>query len=339
MAVKKRDLFPIILDILEREQPSHLALPEIYSRISRRVNLTSEDRIAPRSHGKDHVDEEWKKQTRLALLDMVRDGRVANPSRERYCLPIASQDYTLLQADAFWQNVVANAREYSTAGIGFCSPILRHGYRIGNVDGDSIEVIRLDSDKSATLKKAHVAKGIQNLNSCAGVVGRRTVNYTVALEAAFVELSDLVSWSDDYENICVTSAKVRAHDWSAIEDAEENEHREDIVGKEGALRTHLREERARDKRLPRLKRRQAFRRDGGYVCEVCGIDWQVRFGTKTPVIDCHHLSPLAEANHPVSTTLDDLALVCPTCHRALHASSDPSNLEMLRQKLKQSDTE
>lgn len=206
MAIKKGDLSPIILDILEREQPSHLSLSEIYSGITSVVNLTSEDRVAPRSHGKEHKDEEWKKQTRLALLDMVRDGRVANPSREQYCLPIVSHDYMPLQLDACWQKIVANAMEYSAQGVEFHSPKLRQRYRIGNVDDDSIEVIRLDSDESTILKQAHVLKGVQNLNSCAGVVARRTVNYTVALESAIVELSDQIRWSDDYENIHVMSA-------------------------------------------------------------------------------------------------------------------------------------
>ena len=90
MATKKGDLFPIILDILEREQPSHLAPSEIYSRISRRVNLTSDDRIAPRSHGKEHVDEEWKKQTRLALLDMVRDAGSKSSSLSEIETPVFS---------------------------------------------------------------------------------------------------------------------------------------------------------------------------------------------------------------------------------------------------------
>ena len=108
--------------------------------------------------------------------------------------------------DACWQKIIANAMEYSAQGVEFHSPKLRQRYRIGNVDGDSIEVIRLDSDESTILKQAHVLKGVQNLNSCAGVVARRTVNYTVALESAFVELSDQIRWSDDYENIYVMSA-------------------------------------------------------------------------------------------------------------------------------------
>lgn len=53
------------------------------------------------------------------------------------------------------------------------------------------------------------------------------------------------------------------------------------------------------------------------------------------VIECHHRLPLA--NRLRTTKLSDLALVCPTCHRALHSRSrGPSVIEDLRKHLEAS---
>lgn len=53
------------------------------------------------------------------------------------------------------------------------------------------------------------------------------------------------------------------------------------------------------------------------VCDVCGENASNQYGVS--VIDAHHRTPLASwiEDHPV--TVDDIALVCPNCHRAVHA--------------------
>ena len=71
--------------------------------------------------------------------------------------------------------------------------------------------------------------------------------------------------------------------------------------------------------------------NGSVPCELCGIDYAERYNLDAPLIDCHHLTPLADLGvNTNNTTLDDLVLVCPTCHRALHMSDDCSDLDPLR---------
>jgi 5-methylcytosine-specific restriction protein A len=41
-------------------------------------------------------------------------------------------------------------------------------------------------------------------------------------------------------------------------------------------------------------------------------------GLNADVWEVHHRSPLAQAEKPVATRLQDLAILCPTCHRAIH---------------------
>lgn len=55
----------------------------------------------------------------------------------------------------------------------------------------------------------------------------------------------------------------------------------------------------------------------GVVCDICDQDTSAIYGV--PVIDAHHRTPLSTwtGDHPV--TAADIALVCPNCHRAVHA--------------------
>lgn len=58
--------------------------------------------------------------------------------------------------------------------------------------------------------------------------------------------------------------------------------------------------------------------DGRYMCEACDFTHDV-----AGMFDAHHLHPLFHGER--ITRVDDLALLCPTCHRAAHRlTADPS---------------
>lgn len=54
-----------------------------------------------------------------------------------------------------------------------------------------------------------------------------------------------------------------------------------------------------------------------HVCDVCDEDTSARYGV--PVIDAHHRTPLSAWTEDHEVRPDDIALVCPNCHRAIHA--------------------
>lgn len=90
---------------------------------------------------------------------------------------------------------------------------------------------------------------------------------------------------------------------------------------ERKLRSHYRRERSgvlRDKKLT-----EARALHGKYVCELCGIEanskYPAFFGDR--IYEVHHLAPLSKAATPVRTTLADLAVLCASCHRAVHATA------------------
>ena len=89
------------------------------------------------------------------------------------------------------------------------------------------------------------------------------------------------------------------------------------IGKEGQrrLQKHLRRE--RDPALVREKKRRHRVATGGLACEACDFDFKAWFGL-TEFCEVHHRLPLAEGDGERETRLEDLAVLCANCHRAIH---------------------
>jgi 5-methylcytosine-specific restriction protein A len=80
----------------------------------------------------------------------------------------------------------------------------------------------------------------------------------------------------------------------------------------------LHRHRERNRKLVQQKKAAVRKATGRLACEVCDFDSSEVYGTGLEVIDVHHVVPLHEIGES-KTTLSDLALVCPTCHRVIHA--------------------
>ena len=94
------------------------------------------------------------------------------------------------------------------------------------------------------------------------------------------------------------------------------------TGTEGAARlvSHLRRERNRV--LVDAKKAATLSVNGSLCCEACGFDFSVAYGALGEgFCEVHHLVPLSASAESVTTTLDDLAVVCSNCHRVIHRST------------------
>jgi 5-methylcytosine-specific restriction enzyme A len=88
---------------------------------------------------------------------------------------------------------------------------------------------------------------------------------------------------------------------------------------EGRLLTRVHMTRERNRKLVESKRQQAMKRDGKLVCEVCGFDFAICYGTRgIGFIECHHTKPVETLAEGHKTHINDLALVCANCHRIIH---------------------
>jgi len=73
----------------------------------------------------------------------------------------------------------------------------------------------------------------------------------------------------------------------------------------------------------------------GEKCEVCGFSAEIAYGEIER--DClvgHHLMPLGGSAHARRTTLEDIVIVCPNCHQAMHSEKPPLTVEQLHEKLR-----
>lgn len=104
----------------------------------------------------------------------------------------------------------------------------------------------------------------------------------------------------------------------------------DEIFEEGVLRYRLHRSYERD---PGLRKRKlaAFRRAHGALhCEVCELLPSRIYGAAfAEVLECHHLVPLHESGRR-NSTLDDVVLLCPTCHRVAHRMKPSPTLSDLR---------
>ena len=96
---------------------------------------------------------------------------------------------------------------------------------------------------------------------------------------------------------------------------------EDIEAEEGRVLTRLHRTRERNRKLIDKRKAQALAKYGKLECEVCGFDFESRYGERGKgFIEAHHTKPVHTLTEGSTTKLSDLALVCANCHRMIHAA-------------------
>jgi 5-methylcytosine-specific restriction protein A len=69
----------------------------------------------------------------------------------------------------------------------------------------------------------------------------------------------------------------------------------------------------------------------GTTCQACDLDFVKRYGTiGQGFIEAHHLKPISGLEEGVPVKYDvalDFAVLCANCHRMIHRTEDPSDLE------------
>ena len=105
----------------------------------------------------------------------------------------------------------------------------------------------------------------------------------------------------------------------------------DIAAIEGEPRMFFHVRREREPRIAEAKRVASRNESGELECEACGFVAQHAYsGFAGDVAEVHHRRPLGEATGPVETTLDDLAILCANCHRAIHQTRPMLSVEDFR---------
>jgi predicted HNH restriction endonuclease len=106
---------------------------------------------------------------------------------------------------------------------------------------------------------------------------------------------------------------------------------------EGRLLVKAHRLRERNKSIIK-KRKSAMRQELGKLrCEVCDLtehESADRFGASArDIFECHHRVPLQNLDGTRTTRVSDLAVLCPTCHAAIHKFNPLVSVEQLRKKV------
>ena len=111
----------------------------------------------------------------------------------------------------------------------------------------------------------------------------------------------------------------------------DDEDEENYKVKEGKVIYKLHKSIERNNKINIRKKKEYYIKNGKLDCEVCGFDFHEIYGKLGDgFIECHHRIPLHVIGNQTETSLDDLALVCPNCHRMLHRGINNTSLEESR---------
>ena len=80
----------------------------------------------------------------------------------------------------------------------------------------------------------------------------------------------------------------------------------------------------------RTAREKCIQNSKGKCC-VCGFDFSKTYGSLGKgFLEVHHKVPISQYKNVHSITLNDLCAVCSNCHRMLHRTKDPMNVDELK---------
>ena len=69
-------------------------------------------------------------------------------------------------------------------------------------------------------------------------------------------------------------------------------------------------------------------------CSVCQVKFSERYeGIEALCLVAHHVEPIGKRKKASKTTLDDIDLLCPNCHTAVHTKDPPLSADKLRKML------
>lgn len=162
--------------------------------------------------------------------------------------------------------------------------------RFRNTNGVSLKL-----HNYASIDPSHAGKGMPN-----GSVGDR-------------EVWD--EWAHRPAELAEAVALIRSFSASGELPPETGED-EEFEAPEGRVLYRLHRRYERDRKLVARKKAAVRKKTGRLACEVCDFESSEEYDVEG-VIDVHHVVPLHKIGESV-TTMNDLALVCPTCHRVLH---------------------
>lgn len=194
------------------------------------------------------------------------------------------------------------------------------GDRLNAIAADfkNIDRIRARSPELADAVEAHVAEIKKGVNSAEL---RKTADRMIALK------SELFGQTNAGSAIALVEAE-----------AQPEVEAEEISGKEGRLLTRLHVYKERDRKFAKQVRDHYRHANGGVLrCEACGCEPAKLYGALgESSMEAHHKIPIEQLQPDSVTLVQDMAMVCASCHRVIHSKKPCLTIEEVRQLLSSS---
>ena len=207
----------------------------------------------------------------------------------------------------YWQRLSSQQRSTFFSGGGFEDAL--------SVDKAIFE-IRKDLEQERGSTNLDFYRG--DLDGTWGMVNKPYPSKEIAVNESHVAKSQ--------RDMHIDGEAERFENLEAREDADEK-----LSEGEKTLLSHYRRERR--PQLRETKLRAVEKRYGALRCECCGTEAESYPSEyRKSIFEVHHKRPLAEG--PTLTGMDDLALLCANCHRAIHVNAELPGVAAFSQKVR-----
>ena len=113
----------------------------------------------------------------------------------------------------------------------------------------------------------------------------------------------------------------------------------DLSAIEGTPQLFFHVRRERDPALRKAKIAAILNANGQLRCESCGLVTSEAFpGLTEDILEVHHRVALSASECAVINSVDDLALLCPNCHRAIHRTKPMMTVKYFRSEVLRSNS-
>jgi len=101
---------------------------------------------------------------------------------------------------------------------------------------------------------------------------------------------------------------------------------------EGKLSERKHKFRERNSKVVQLAKQNFKNKNGRLFCQVCEFDFEKEYGEiGTDFIEAHHTIPVSEMQPGHKTKIEDIAMLCPNCHRMAHKKRPWLKITKLKQ--------
>lgn len=110
---------------------------------------------------------------------------------------------------------------------------------------------------------------------------------------------------------------------------------EEIFGVEGRLLARIHVYKERDKSFAARVKKHIKAKNGKLTCEACGMDPVALYGPNGErCLEAHHRIPIEQLQPDSITRVDEMAILCASCHRIVHSAKPCIPVEELADALK-----